>query len=636
MFRHSQLQFKLKCFVTIFILTMTFYFTRSRSEELDCSSAISHSRTEHKVANYEIFASLDPESHHIFATGTIDWVNHSISDQRELYVHLYMNAYKNNRSLFLRTPIPGFRGNWTKKDGTGWIRVNRFYIEEMETDVWPEHPATDGDPLDETDIHIFLPEKVSPGEAITIRLEWEVQLPEIILRTGYVDQFHMVGQWFPKIAMLEENGSWAHFPLHPLSEFYANFGDYDVSIDVPEDYFVAATGKIVEQISASNRKQFRFVQENVHDFVFGTWNKFKKSQSSIDEKTITFFYPSDESISSQIELKTLQWSLPLFEKEYGKYPYKQLTVVHPPNEARESGGMEYPTLITTGENFFSSLIGFRFIEQVTVHELAHQWFYGIIASNENAFPFLDEGLTTFAEMNALGSRLGMGSFFDRLGFKVSMESIYRYNAVHSNSSIPILQSAFQFRNGFDYGSLVYSRFAILLQTFGNVYGREKLRRALNHYAEQNRFKHPGPSDFFKEISCEMGEKISNQLRIVLENGGGIDFSVKDIDSNQEGSVWHNLVKVQKVGSLSFPVTVEFHFNDGSITEMDWHGGETSHEFEFDSSSKLHSVEIDPKNKVLLDDNLWNNSLSNQSHKTHWRSWDEWSYFTSLALWAMGR
>ena len=197
--------------------------------------------------------------------------------------------------------------------------------------------------------------------------------------------------------------AFAHFSFHAQSEFYADFGDYDVSLDVPAGFRVGATGSRVRATEAQGRTRLGYHAENVHDFAWTAWDRFETRSELIAGTRVSVLYPPHQQQNAQAELESVRFALPHFNALYGAYPYPTLTLVHPPEAAGNAGGMEYPTLITTGGPWYSTFGGAHFIDVVTTHELGHQWFYGLVASNEHAEPFLDEGFNSYAEAEALES-----------------------------------------------------------------------------------------------------------------------------------------------------------------------------------------------------------------------------------------
>ncbi|KYF96812.1 metallopeptidase, partial [Sorangium cellulosum] len=458
------------------------------------------------IASYTLRASLDPTQHTMRGEGTLVWRNASRAPQRELFVHLYLNGFKDQRTAFLRASVDGFRGSEILHDH-GHIQVKRFAVREMGgADVWPPgKPTTPGDPEDETDIRVELPQPVAPGDAITIDLAWDAHLPSLALRTGHYGSFHMVGQWFPKIARLEPDGTWAHFPYLRLSEFYADFGAYDVTIDVPEGFAVGATGRLVEEQRRDGRAFRRFVQEDVHDFAFAAWDRFREVRATTDDGVaIRCLFPAGNEREAALEVDLVRFGLSHLGAAFGRYPYGTLTIVHPPEGAEEAGGMEYPTLITTGGSWLWPALGVRFVESVTMHELAHQWFYGLVATNEHRYPFLDEGLTTYAEADALRARYGDSSGARLLGIEIDLMAQYRAGAIASGHNGAIAQPASDFIDGGDYAALVYTRPALLLASLGGAYGEDLVRRAVGRYARENRFRHPGPEALLDAVRREVG------------------------------------------------------------------------------------------------------------------------------------
>ena len=555
------------------------------------------------VASYTLRARLDPVAHLVHGEGTLTWRNTSRVPQQELYVHLYLNAFESERSVFLRTPYEGFRGAPAPGEH-GSIDVTRFAVREMEgRHVWPEgRPTTPGDPDDRTDIRVPLPRPVAPGEQITIDLAWDAHLPRIALRTGHFGSFHLVAQWFPKVARLEPDGRWAHFPFHRLSEFYADFGAYDVTIDTPDTYLVGATGRLVAESRAAARIERRFVQDDVHDFAFAAWDRFRELTATTDDGiAIRALYPPGEEDAAALEVDIARFGLAHFGALLGPYPYRTLTIVHPPAGADEAGGMEYPTLITTGGAWDRPFTGGRGLASLTLHELAHQWFQGMVATDEHRYPYLDEGLTTWAELDALRARYGASTAARLPGLDLDLTAIHRAGALITGPDGPIARPATEFQSGLEYGGLVYTRMSTLIDTLARVHGEETIRGAIAHYARAHRFAHPGPDDLIASIRAAAGDSAAAALRTALFEGARVDYLVAEL------SPAHDYALVRRRGDLAFPVDIDLHAADGTTHRVRWDAAERAARIPYTGDSHLVAAVIDPDHRVLLDEDLTNNA-----------------------------
>jgi hypothetical protein len=549
------------------------------------------------VVRYRLEARLDAEQHHVYGKGEVVWRNTSRQAQREIWLHLYLNAFRDEDSVFMRKRDRGFRGG-ARPSRWGGIDVEKIVARELGVDLWQgaEH-TTPGDADDATDIRLPLPRPVAPGEALTLELAWVSRLPSVVLRTGFAGSFHMVAQWFPKIARLEEDGTWAHFPFHRLSEFYADFGDYEVTIDVPASFRVGATGVEVARREVDGRLLLTHAQRGVHDFAFAAWDGFDEKSEVSGGVALRCLYPRGEHAVAALELAEVKAALAQYGAAYGAYPYASLTIVHPPETAREAGGMEYPTLITTGGPSWAPLVGARTLEVVTAHELAHQWFYGLLASNEHRYPFLDEGLTTFASHQALEERYPSASAFEGLGWTLSLHALARAAAARSWDRGAVARASADFDSGRDYGDLVYSRAATLLETLARVYGRPRLAAALGAYARAARFSHPSPADLLAAIAAHVGAEAADNARRCLIEGGGVDYRADEPSGSE--------VVVRREGALLFPVEIEVRLADGSRRRSRWDG--QGERWSVDAGGEVDAVVVDPDLAVLLDHDLANNA-----------------------------
>ena len=591
------------------------------------------------VASYTLTAHLDDDAHSVDGRGTITWENASSRPTSELYLHLYLNAFKNSRTVFLRSPFgEGRTGKGAKH--WGYVDVKKLSVREFGgDDLWPMHGSgTAEDPDDETDVRVPLPHAVGPGERITLDVEWRSVLPEIVERTGYERDFYMVGQWFPKLARRSTDGVWIHFPFHAQSEFYADFGSYDVTLDVPKEVKIGATGVLTEEHMDGARRRVRYLADDVHDFAWTAWKSFLERSETMDGVHVRLLYPPGNDANADATLRAVRHGLRYFGDAFGHYPYPVLTVVHPPEWAPAASGMEYPTLITTGLPWYTSLAS-SFVERVTLHELGHQWFYGLVATDEHSWPFLDEGLTTYAESSSMKALLGVGNGLRLPGLDIDGDAYLRGLAASAGHDDVVARPAADFVSFGEIGSLVYARTGIILETIARTYGESALRRALGRYARRYRFEHPGPKHLVAVVREVMGDEPADFLHRALFEGGTVDFLASDLQSTLERppagvfdekgtrksvpmeehsrgpARWQGRVIVYRHGSLQLPVDVELRFEDGSRVRKHWDGRARWQAFDSEGKSALVSAVVDPDQKVPLDDDLTNNAVRRGSGST---------------------
>ncbi len=583
--------------------------------------------------DYRIEAKLDAKQHRVDGSAVVVFHNGTAHALDALYLHLYLNAFKNERSVFMRSRQRGFRGG-ARPARWGWIEVDRLYARELDRELWPAGRVhTPDDEHDETDIRVPLPQPLEAGGTLTLEMRWRSQLPSLVHRTGFVGSFHMVAQWFPKLARLEPDGRWAHFSFHRLSEFYADFGDYDVTIDAPAGFVLGASGTRQAEVQRTgDRVKQRFVAKRVHDFAFTAWDGFAELHRRGPEGvSLRVLYPPTEERLARRDLEMVGWGLSHFGQRYGRYPYPTLTVVRPPANAQDAGGMEYPTLITTGGDWYWPALGVRRLDILAIHELAHQWFYGLLASDERRWPFLDEGLATYAQVEALESRWPSASAFSGFGLRVGLPALLRVAAQRVWDHGVIAQPVSGFSSGSDYGALVYSRTATLLLSLGRVFGEKRLAAGLARYCRAQRFAHPDPEALLAAIKTELGTEVEAVLRRGLFEGGWVDYAVERIESAKarpaEGvfgdpkqphpaptseappAAYRGMVTVRRGGTLVFPVEIEMVAADGTRSRAHWDGKATHAVIPYAGSSPLVSALIDPDQRVLIDNDLSNNARS---------------------------
>ena len=342
--------------------------------------AVTGQAAEPETVLYSIEVALDPETHRLQGKELVRWTNNTGVSTDELWFHLYLNAFASSETTFMRELGSGsLRRRVTPQGDWGWIQVESLLLDDG-TDLLPAMEfmrPDDGNISDFTVIRVQLPWVVRPGSAVELVIEFSAQLPWIIARTGFVEDFHLVGQWFPKLGVFEGELGWNCHQFHASSEFFADFGTYRVAMTVPEDWVVGATGVEIERTPLEAGVRIVHRAQRVHDFAWCA------APSSLMEMVEADFDPARDVPPQWLErarallglsaadlelppmrlrlivprvqqalvprmLRAARLGVAWYGLFYGPYPYPQLTIVSPPPAAMEAGGMEYPTFITTG------------------------------------------------------------------------------------------------------------------------------------------------------------------------------------------------------------------------------------------------------------------------------------------------
>jgi len=568
-------------------------------------------------ASYRIDVRLDADKKTLSGREVLTWRNDGGAPTRELRFHLYLNAFKNEDTIFLRESRGRHRSfEWEDEAPSKWGYVDVGHARFEGKDLKPRL-LEDG-----TVMALDLPRPVAPGETVTLEVKFVSKLPRVLARTGFHGDYFFAGQWFPKIGVFEQ-GRWNCHPFHLNSEFYADFGVYDVSIDVPDGYVVGASGVRVEQRRAAGRAVHRYRAEDVHDFAFVAAPFLRELTGSFEDVAIRVLYGPGNGRMARRHLEAARRSLTSFGARFFSYPYRTLTVVSPPPGAEGSGGMEYPTLITTFDAWWIPS-GVHLPEGVTVHEFGHQYFYGLLASNEFEEAWLDEGINTYADGEVMDRWFGAGrSTLDALSMRLSYFEGERLGAASLAGWDPVVQPAWRYATPRSYGVHSYSRPAVVLRTLENWIGREAMARMMRTYTQRFRFKHPRTADFLGVAGEVAGADAEDFLRRALMTTSVLDYEVAEIkshpvrrraglfdhdggrveikdDEDATPKEWDADVLVHRRGDLVFPVEVEIAFAGGERVRRRWDGRDRWTRLVLRRKHEVEHATVDPDGKVLLD------------------------------------
>ena len=588
-----------------------------------------------RVVAYQIDASVDAQKKTLDGVETLSYRNLTGKPQDTFPFHLYLNAFQ-PRSTFMREvrrDHPSFE--WKEKNRAS-AEVVMFEAEGM-GDLTQQIQFIALDDLNRDDRTVFqvkLPRAVAPGETVQFKIGFRDKFGEVFARTGYKRDFIMGAQWFPKVGVWWQ-GAWNCHQFHANTEFFADFGTFDVRLTLPQNEVVGSSGVEVSSVNhADGTKTVSFHGEDIHDFAWTAEPEFRVVEDyftgSAGKVKIRLLMQPGHVDQAGRHLRIVQETMKHFDEWYGPYPYAQITVVDPPHGALRAGGMEYPTLITAGTTWWMPE-GLRFVELVTEHEFGHQYWYGMVATNEFEDAWLDEGINSYTEAKILDDIFGKDrSVLDLWDATMGEDALQRSSYVASAEDDPIARFAYQYMNSASYGNITYGKTATVLLTLEKIVGEDTLRRALHTYFMRYRFTHPTKEDFLRTLE-EVSEK---NLRWYFDQAvygtNVLDYEILEASSDRTDwyltkppdekkgvTPFHTTVLVHRKGDFIFPVDVVVKFDDGETVREQWDGRDRWVRYSYDKTVKLASAELDPEHAVWLDKNFFNNSYV-KKQSSAWR------------------
>jgi len=635
-------------------------------------------------ANYSIDVELDPKTRTLSGRAVIAWRNITSRPTSELRLHLYWNAWRNTHSTWMREQLRGRQrrhsmlfdttgdrpaGDWASIDITALRLLGSGEAALVDlTNAGQFIAPDDGNPDDRTLLAVPLPEPVRPGGTVTLEVAWTSRVPRTFARTGRVGDYYFIAHWFPKIGVLDDRGWQAH-QFHAGTEFFADFGVYDVRITVPRGWVVGATGRERERRdTAAGRTVHRYVQEDVHDFAWTASPDYVEHRETFRHPTLPpvemrLLLMPEHAGQEQRYFAATALALRKYGEWFGPYPYGHITIVDPAWQSG-AGGMEYPTLFTGGTRWLAP-DGTGDPEAVTVHEAGHQFFYGIVASNEFEHAWLDEGINSWAEARVMFEEYPEQAltlrFFGGFVPWVIRDALLT-REVHGNgmpgyrmfatSDVPATPSWRYFPGSG--ARITYSKTALWLHTLERHIGWERMQQGLSRYFERHRFSHPEPDDFFAAINDAAGQDLTWFFDQVYRSSRVFDYAIGQLTTTRSGprgfvgdgdravfstgerheGPWRTEVVVRRIGDGIFPVDVLVTFEDGTTARERWDGRDRWTLLVFERPSPAVSAVVDPDHVLLLDVNLTNNSETRRPRAAeaarHWAGrW--WIWLQDLAL-----
>jgi aminopeptidase N len=582
-------------------------------------------------ANYQIDVRLDHAARTLTARETIRWRNISGNAATELQFHLYWNAWRDLESTFMRERQ--FAAGFTppRNDAWGSVEVRRITVAGADLTTRQRFLSPDdGNSADRTVMAVTLPTPVQPQQTVEITVEWTSKIPRPFARTGYVGNYYFIAQWFPKLGVLEDRG-WNTHQFHASTEFYSDYGVYDVRIIVPAGFVVGASGRETERTAnADGTETHRYVGEDIHDFAWTASPDYLDSVQMFEHPSLPpvrmrlLLQPEHASQASR-HFEATAAALKHYGEFFGPYSYDYITIIDPAYQSG-AGGMEYPTLFTAGARWLAPA-RIAVPQRVTIHEAGHQWWYGIVGSNEFEHAWLDEGLNTYSEArtmeaaafpNYVGLRF-FGGFVPWVIDDIQMVRAtdlnrltgYRNNAETDTPASPTYRywpSTATF--------ITYNKTALWLHTLERRLGWPRVQQVMSTYWDRWKFRHPQPDDFFAVVNELSGEDLTWFFDQVYRSSNVFDYGVQEFTSRQvrlnldtATTLYRTVVVAGRFGEAVYPVDVVTTFRNGEKVTERWDGRDRRAIYIYDRPSQARSVQVDPSRQLLLDVNYTNNSAT---------------------------
>jgi hypothetical protein len=620
-------------------------------------------------ASYDIDATLNHETRLINGHETIRWRNISTRPADDLQFHLYWNAWRNTDSSWMREwrLAGGSRNNIISDDDWGYSNVSSIRVRRVPTtEMVPGAPAAnaitessqfvnltseirflapdDGNSADRTVMAVPLAKPVLPNETVEIDIEWTAKVPRTFARTGFQDDYYYISHWFPKIAVFENVG-WNSHQFHSSTEFYADFGVYNVRLTLPTEFVVGASGeRVVREDNGDGTITHRYNGEDIHDFAWTASPHFLQLEEIFEHPTLPkvnmrlLLQPEHIGQESRYFDATAA-SLRYYGEWFGAYPYGYLTIVDPAWQSG-SGGMEYPTIFTAGSRWLTSTRGVS-PESVTLHETGHQFFQGIVATNEFENAWMDEGINQYVHSRVLDvafpnrkyTERYFGGFipytFDDAPWTRQIENGLLSYLSSAEAEVPAIET-FRYWPGNSHFAISYGKTALAFHTLEEYLGWDTVQAILATYFERWRFRHPMPDNFFAVVNEVTNQDLTWFFDQTYRSSTEFDYGIRSlasapnssngyfktgneliVNARETSTEFRTVVVAERYGEAIFPVDVTTTFDDGRIVTEHWDGADRRVVYTYVHAAPAVSTEVDQDFVLRLDVKRTNNSITTE-------------------------
>ena len=569
--------------------------------------------------NYTINITLNDRLHELSAFEKIEYINNSPDTLRFIYFHLWANGYSNNNTVLAKQLFSAYGKQKLFNDPelNGCIDSLDFKVNNQSV-RWN---LLEGQP----DIcKIILNKPLLPGDTIQITTPFHVKIPKgVTSRLGHIGESYQISQWYPKPAVYDQSG-WHQMSYQDQGEFYAEFGSFDVSITLPDNYIVGATGNLqnpkeiewLNQLAAdtswmksigseiidfppssTQNKTLHYTESQIHDFAWFADKRFHvlkgkvKLPDSGKEVTTWAMFTNEQAELWKDAIPYVNSAIWHFSKWNGDYPWQNFTAVQ--SALNAGSGMEYPgiTVIGMARDAYA-------LDEVIGHEIGHSWFYGALGSNERQYPFMDEGITSSYEQRYMHERypnkklwennvrkLKLAKFFhiEQMPAKL-MSEIEWLTQARDNLEQPINLPSDEY-NALNYGLMIYNKAAMGFNYLRAYLGDSLFDSTINAYYREWKFKHPQPNDLRDIFESETNQDLSWFFNDLLGTNKRLDYELVRLD--------HQQLLIKNKGELVSPTVISGMIGDSVCFEK-WIDGFEGQKWIEIPEGTYSELKIDPR------------------------------------------
>lgn len=475
---------KLKKFLIVFLLPVLFLFAGcQKNEVLEVSKNLS-------TYNIDVVYNLDKT---LTCKQIVEYRNNTNTSLDNIMFHLYPRSFRLGAKSSVVSSL-NYKKCYYNGASAGDITITTQKVDDKESEI--EIVGNDEDIA-----NVKLNKTLQPNDKVSIYFEYTVTIPNINHRFGYGDDTINLANFYP-IACMYENGEFVIDSYHYNGDpFYSDVANYNVSITAPSDLVLATSGNVNSTVEANNQKTYQMNALAIRDFAMVLSDKFNIVSDKVGNTTVNYYYYNNqypnEAIRASID------AVSTFNRIFGEYPYKVLNVVE---SDFVHGGMEYPNLVLISDmvDVQSDYIN------VIVHEIAHQWWYGLVGNDEFHYGWLDEGLTEYSTVLF---------YEENPSYKVDTKELIKnttnsyvtfvdvYTKVFKNVDTTMNRKLNEYNNESEYVYIAYVKGMLLFDSAKDVLGKEKFLKCLQTYFEDNKFKISTPDNlieaFNKGAKCNM-------------------------------------------------------------------------------------------------------------------------------------